>query len=208
LAEKRLLDFRCDKGDKDYVELGGGNKMCTFKLWYDSEILGRRGFVKVQINFVEKLCFPAYDAELRSLVSGESREIELLFPEYREYLRPISFMVYDVREIFCEKVRAILTRVGVKARDFVDVYLINEKYGFSPEEYTGCIKEKTEFVLRHYAKYRQNLQAKKQLIELKALFRWGDEKDLLLRPINEESFTRFNESFLEYLGTISDTVNI
>jgi len=101
LAEKRLLDFRCDKGDKDYVELGGGNKMCTFKLWYDSEILGRRGFVKVQINFVEKLCFPACDAELRSLVSGESREeIELLFPEYIEYLRPISFRVYDVREIF------------------------------------------------------------------------------------------------------------
>jgi len=105
-------------------------------------------------------------------------------------------------------VRAILTRVGVKARDFVDVYLINEKYGFSPEEYTGCIKEKTEFALGLYDKYRQNFQAKKQLIELKALFRWGDEKDLLLRPIDEEGFTRFNESFLEYLSSISDTVNI
>jgi len=181
IAEKRRLDFRCDKGDRDYVELGGGNKTCTFKLWYDSEILGRRGFVKVQINFVEKLCFHADEAELKSLISDGSKEIELLFPQYREYLNPITFMVYDIREILCEKVRAILTRRGVKARDFVDVYLISEKFGINPEEYTECIKEKTEFALKLYRKYLRNLRAKRPLIESKSLFRWGDEKHLLLK---------------------------
>jgi len=207
LAEKRLLDFRCNKGDRDYVELGGGNKTCTFKLWYDSEVLGRRSFVKVQINFVEKLCFPADEAELRSLISDGSKKIELLFPEFRDYLNPIPFRVYDVREILCEKVRAILTRVGVKARDFVDVYLIKEKFGVDPEEYTDCIKEKTEFALKLYRKYRRNLRAKKQLIESKRLFKWGDEKDLLLRPINEEQFSQFNTTFLEYLKNIVNMLN-
>lgn len=207
VAEKRRLDFRCDKGDRDYVELGGGNKTCTFKLWYDSEILGRRSFVKVQINFVEKLCFPAEEAELRSLISDGSKEIELLFPEYREYLNPILFRVYDVREILCEKVRAILTRVGVKARDFVDVYLIKDKFGVNPEEYTDCIKEKTEFALKLYRKYRRNLHAKKPLIESKSLFKWGDEKDLLLRTINEKQFNRFNIKFLEYLKIIANMLN-
>ncbi|RLC72151.1 MAG: hypothetical protein DRI26_03610 [Chloroflexi bacterium] len=207
IAKKRQLNFRCDKGDRDYVELGGGNKTCTFKLWYDSEILGRRSFVKVQINFVEKLCFPADEAELRSLISDGSREIELLFPEYREYLKPIPFRIYDVREILCEKVRAILTRVGVKARDFVDIYLIKEKFGIDPEKYTDCIKEKTAFALKLYQKYRQNLRAKKHLIESKRLFKWGDEKDLLLRPINEKQFNQFNTTFLEHLKNIAETLN-
>lgn len=83
-------------GNRDYVELGGGTKTCTLKLWYVSEILGRRSFVKVKINFVEKLCFPTDEAELKSLISDGSKEIELLFPEYREYLDSIIFRVYDV----------------------------------------------------------------------------------------------------------------
>ena len=206
-ADNRQLDFMCDKGNRDYVELGGGNKTCTLKLWYDSEILDRRSFVKVQINFVEKLCFPTSEAELKSLISDGSKEIELLFPEYREYLNPITFMVYNVREILCEKVRAILTRVGVKARDFVDVYLINEKFGIDPEEYTDCIKEKTEFALKLYRKYRLNLRAKKPLIESKSLFKWGDEKDLLLRTINEKQFNQFNIKFLEYIKNIANILN-
>src|SRR4030042_174662 len=44
---------------RDYVELGGGNKTCTFKIWYQSEVLGRRSFMKIQINFVERLYFPS-----------------------------------------------------------------------------------------------------------------------------------------------------
>ncbi len=207
VAENRGLDFRCEKGNREYVELGGGNKACTFKLWYDSDVLNRRGFVKVQINFVEKLCFPEDEGELKSLISNGSREIELLFPEYREYFNPIPFMVYDVREILCEKVRAILTRVGVKARDFVDIYLINKMFGINAEEYTDCIKEKTDFALKLYRKYRRNILAKKPLIESKSLFKWGDEKDLLLKPINEKQFNQFNTKFFEYIRNVANMVN-
>ncbi len=45
-----------------------------------------------------------------------------MFPRlYKEYRTSIVFKVYDIREIFCEKVRAILTRRGFKERDFIDV---------------------------------------------------------------------------------------
>jgi predicted nucleotidyltransferase component of viral defense system len=57
IAKRRGLDFKCGKSDRKYVELGGGNKTCTFKVWYQSEVLGRRSFLKVQMNFVEKLYF-------------------------------------------------------------------------------------------------------------------------------------------------------
>jgi len=44
------LDFKCVKSNPSYVELGGSNKFCTFKLWFDSEFW-EHSFIKVQINF-------------------------------------------------------------------------------------------------------------------------------------------------------------
>lgn len=35
----RELDFKCSKNDPDYVELGGSNKICTFKIWYHLAVL-------------------------------------------------------------------------------------------------------------------------------------------------------------------------
>ena len=94
--------------------MGGGNKTCTFKIWYHSEVLDRRSFVKVQINFVEKMYFAPLKAELKSLLSKEHEEINVLFPEQTEYPQRIAFDVYGINEILCEKVRAILTRRGPK----------------------------------------------------------------------------------------------
>jgi hypothetical protein len=55
-AREEGMDFTCDKSNREFVELGGGNKTCTFKLWYTSKVLGTRGFIKVQVNYVESLC--------------------------------------------------------------------------------------------------------------------------------------------------------
>ncbi|MEA3255273.1 MAG: hypothetical protein U9Q22_05515 [Candidatus Altiarchaeota archaeon] len=32
VARKRDLEFRCEKENREYVELGGGNKFVTFRL--------------------------------------------------------------------------------------------------------------------------------------------------------------------------------
>lgn len=99
IAKKRGLDFKCLKDNRSYVELGEGNKTCTFKIWYQSEVLGRKSFLKVQMNFVEKLYFSLKSAKLGSFLPEEREELALLFPEFKEYTQKILFDVYDVREI-------------------------------------------------------------------------------------------------------------
>lgn len=173
IASKRDLDFKCEKNNRNYVELGGSDKTCTLKIWYQSETLGHISFIKAQINFVEKLYFTPQKAELKSLLNKEEQEgRDTLFPEYKEYTQGISFDVYDIREILSEKVRSILTRKGIKARDFLDVYLISSKFGINLEDLYEIIVDKTKFILNLYEKYRKNLETKKDLIASESAFTW------------------------------------
>ena len=82
-----------------------------------------------------------------------SKGMKLLYPEYRDYLKPLYFAVYDKREIAAEKIRAILTRRGIKTRDFIDLYILHKKFGIEPESIETCAVEKTELALKLYAKY-------------------------------------------------------
>jgi hypothetical protein len=201
-------DFVYDKGDKRYVELGGSNKTVTFKLWYDSEILKHESFVKVQISFIEKILYPPSTRELDSLLSSrEHDELRAVFPEeYGEYGRKLSFPVYDIREILCEKVRAILTRRGVSARDFVDAHLISKTYGIEVAELRPQIVDKTSFAIGMYEKYRKNLEEKTKLLSSGNIFEWGRERDLLLRRIDEREFYGFVREFTGELKSIATDV--
>jgi predicted nucleotidyltransferase component of viral defense system len=203
MAKKRSLDFKCLKDNRNYAELGGGNKTCTFKIWYQSEVFGRKSFLKVQMSFVEKLFFPLKSGELGSLMPEENEELTLLFPEFKEYTQKILFDVYDVREILCEKIRAILTRKGIKARDFLDVYLIHIEFGIGLEDVYDCSVEKTRFSLRLYERYRKNLEEKKTIVT-SAPFTWGEEKGLLLKDINEKEFYKFLEKLKLFLKKVID----
>jgi predicted nucleotidyltransferase component of viral defense system len=200
------LEFRCKKHNKKFVELGGGNKLCTFKIWYRSEVLNRESFMKVQINFVEKLFFAPQKAELKSLLSGHDEELSLLFPEYEEYRQKIPFEVYDIREILTEKIRSILTRKGIKACDFLDVYLISKKHKINLEEMYNPIVSKIQFMLDFYEKYRENLEAKKDLVTAQP-FRWDEEKGLLLQQIDEKEFFKFLEKLNPFLKRVIEEVS-
>jgi predicted nucleotidyltransferase component of viral defense system len=202
IASERELDFKCAKHNREYVELGGGNKTCTFKIWYQSGVLSRRSFVKVQMNFVEKVLFKMRKAELKSLLTEEHEELDALFLEYKEYVQGISFCVYDVREILSEKVRAILTREGIKARDFVDVYFICKKFNIRLEDVYQSVVDKTLFMLALYEKYRRNLAEKKETVISEKASRWGEEKGLLLQKIDEQEFYKFIEDFNLFLKKV------
>lgn len=192
IAGKRGLDFKCDKANTDYVELGGSDRTCTLKIWYQSEILNRRSFIKVQINFVESMCFPPKNGRLNGLLTSTHEELKALFPaEYAEYSQKIPFVVYDIREILSEKVRALLTREGTKARDFLDVYFICTRLGIKLEDVEKCIVTKTDFALKLYDKYRTNLKEKIELLNSGKIFEWSEERDLLLSEINEGDFYTF-----------------
>ncbi len=202
IAAKRGLDFKCVKSNRDYVELGGSNKTCTLKIWYESETLKRRSFVKVTINFVERMCFAPKKGELRGLLAEKHEELEALFPEETsEYAKEIPFAVYDIREILCEKVRALLTREGTKARDFLDVYFICTRFGINLKDVEPCLLRKMEFALKLYRKYRTNLKDKVTLLHSGTLFEWGEERDLLLTEIGAD-FYAFLRQFDEFLKTI------
>jgi predicted nucleotidyltransferase component of viral defense system len=49
-------------------------------------------------------------------------------------MQKIPFDVYDVREVLSEKIRSILAQQGIKARDFLDVYLISKKQQIELED--------------------------------------------------------------------------
>jgi hypothetical protein len=55
----------------------------------------------------------------------------------------------DIRNILCENVRALLTREGTKARDFLDVYLTWKRFGIRPEDEEECIVGKIDFSLKY-----------------------------------------------------------
>jgi predicted nucleotidyltransferase component of viral defense system len=207
IAAKRGFEFKCQKSNRDFVELGGSNKNCTFKIWYASDILKRRGFVKVQINFVEQVCFRPVRGKLNSLTTGKHDELNVLFAEYKEYSTPVTFSIYDIREILGEKVRALLTREGTKARDFIDVYLIFKRFEVKPEDVEACILNKMKFTLRLYSKYRSNLKEKTALLNSGRIFDWGREKELLLSEIDERDFYSFLNGFQAFLRRIVQAVD-
>ncbi|MBI5347271.1 MAG: nucleotidyl transferase AbiEii/AbiGii toxin family protein [Candidatus Aenigmarchaeota archaeon] len=209
IATKRGLDFKCAKGNHDYVELGGGNKTLTFKVWYDSEILNRRSFIKAQINFLEDLRFSPAKSILKGMLDRHIEELKVLFPEeYKEYSGHIPFDTYDIKEIMCEKIRSILTRKGVKARDFVDVYLISKKFGIWPENLKKDIVTKTLFSLNLYNKYRNNFNEKKKLLKTKDIFVWRHEKGLLLTDIDEKEFYVFLGKLVTFLYEVIEDVEL
>jgi predicted nucleotidyltransferase component of viral defense system len=167
IAESERLDFVLNKADRDFVELGGSNKFCTFKLWYGTGI--NRSFIKVQINFVEVLCFNSSRIDLSTFMDVED-ELIRVFPEEAPYYKPVSLLAYDPREILCEKIRAILTRRGIKARDFVDLFMLKEKMSLDVSDQHVCMTRKITFMPEFYAKYRENIHQKKQLLREEGLF--------------------------------------
>lgn len=209
ISQKRKMDFQLDKTNRDYVELGGGGKMVTFKLWYPSEILKRRSFLKIQINFVDKIKFKAEKAALKSLLANRNgSEAELLFPElYRECSQLIPSDVYHIKEIAGEKVRAILTRKGIKTRDVLDLFMICSQLGLDFRQIKKEIIEKTIFILNDYEKYQKNFEGKKTVLSAD-LFSLGAEKELLLMKVDEQKLDLFLQEFMVFLREVITEIEV
>jgi len=206
IAAKRGFEFKSDKTNRDYVKIGSSNKMVTFKVWYNSEITNTKTFFIIQINFLDLILFDTKKGKLKSLLekNDKTKRIELLYPEFfKEYSSPVSFEVYDIKEIICEKIRAILTRKGIKGRDFLDVYLISKEFSINLDDVKDKIIKKLIFILDKYERYRDNLEAKEKTNAFSGnFFKWGEEKNLLLKEIDEKDFYAFLDKFSEFLSKI------
>ena len=199
IAKQVDLDFKMEKENKRYLQFGGSNAFVTFKIWYDSIVLNKSSFVKIQINFIEKLKYEIKELPAIFILGNrDKKEIELLFNDYSYLLKPVKIKAYDLKEILIEKVRAILTRRGIKARDFVDVFLITKKNKLELNDFKKEIKEKINDMLK-FEKYTLNIKNKE--VQLNDDFILGEEEALMLTPI-DKSFPKFLKEFNVFLREI------
>ena len=197
VASQLKLDFKADKSDSKYVQLGGSNKFSTFKLWYNSEISAQEQFIKIQISFFDILVFPISKRNFVSVLKKKPEGFEFLFPEEKSLFETKKILCYDLREILLEKFRAILTRRGIKVRDFIDVYKITKKKKIDYRILRKDIIAKIRFMLR-YEKYLQNLAG----FKLEEIFLKEGEK-LLLESLPKD-FNNFVQELQFFLEDIAD----
>ena len=205
IAKQFDLDFKIEKENRKYFEFGGSNAFVTFKLWYDSVVLNKPSFIKIQINFIEKLNYEIKELPAIFILGNrDKKEIETLFNDYSYLLNPVKIKVYDLREILIEKVRAILTRRGIKARDFVDVFLIVKKNNLNLNDFRKEIIEKISDMLK-FEKYTLNIKNKET--QLKEDLILGEEEALMLTPI-DKGFPKFLKEFNLFLMEIIKELKI
>jgi len=196
IAKQFNLDFKIEKENRKYFEFGGSNAFVTLKLWYDSIVLNKQSFIKIQVNFIEKLEYPIKEMPAIFILGNkDKKEIETLFPNYSYLTEPVRIKVYDIREILIEKIRAILTRRGIKARDFVDVFLIVKKEKLSLNDFKKQIIEKMTDMLK-FEKYNQNIKNKETQLNKDIIS--GEEEALILTPI-DKGFPKFLKEFNVFL---------
>ncbi len=183
IAHNMELDFRCDLKNKNYVEFGSGSRMATFKLWKGSEL------IKIQVNFVERLLFPSRDAVAKTLLTGRdvSDEDKAYFREFLEFYQPVEVSAYNIEEILCEKMRAILTRQAMKLRDIYDVFMI-WKAGVRIEELKEEILEKIRSAMR-FKKYRDALKASVDTLSLESILEDPAEMEMFVVKPGEEFYS-------------------
>ncbi len=205
IAKQFNLDFKIEKENNKYFEFGGSNAFVTLKIWYDSVVLNKQSFIKIQVNFIEKLNYPIKELPAIFILGNkDKKEIETLFPNYSYLTEPVGIKVYDVREILIEKARAILTRRGVKVRDFVDVFFIVKKNKLNLNDFKKQIIDKISDMLK-FEKYAQNIKNKET--QLKEDLILGEEEALMLTPI-DKGFPNFLKEFNVFLRQIIKDLKI
>ena len=99
--------------------------------------------------------------------------------EFKAYTQTVRFNCYDQREIYIEKCRASLTRQIFKLRDYIDILALENEYECHIPELSDEIAEKTEYTLKIYQKYRENIKQ-----QTKSSPSQIEEKKLLIKPMS------------------------
>lgn len=188
------LNFKPDKTNKDYFEFGDGNRFTTIKIWYKSTETGLDSFVKIQINFIEHLEYEVKRRKANNLIFNKAQDF-LLPPGSEWAFQTPIIKCYGIKEILCEKIRAVLTRRGVKPRDFIDIYMIEKAEKTISEKLEKKIIRKTRSALDN-AKYLRNLENKKKTTPEYAE---NQEARLMLTKLDRDFYNSFLKRFNIFL---------
>jgi len=206
--EKIGLRFKFDKADRNFVEIGNNNKLVTFKVYYNSVLTGKSSFIKIQINFLEKIMFAPPTKELNPLIKpGQfTKEDQIYFKEFLDFYKIIKMKVYDIKEIVTEKFRSILTRKAIKSRDAIDLLFIYQKFKIRPQDLLKETKEKLLYSINSYEKYKDNLilaRDKLQTLE----FQYGEVRPPVIKPFNKEDFDNYVKELKPLLIEMAEEIN-
>ncbi len=208
IAKGYDFDFKLEKSNRRYVELGSNNKLVTFKMWYRSVFTGAESFIKVQITFLEAIKYPiAEKAILPIIKAGILSETECkYFSDYVDIYKPLKFHVYELREIASEKVRALLTRNGIKARDIVDLYFIEKKHKIHVGALKDTCIEKVNFAIGSYNKYKKAFVARGAALEKEVLLE--NVLHIMLTDLNRKDFDNFTQKLSAFLEEVKAGIKL
>ncbi len=204
IAKSTNLNFKPNKNEDKFIEFGGSNAFVTFKLWYFSKELQKDTFIKIQINYKEKLEFPIKIAQAKTIIPHTlEKDFSNMFPnEAKTLLSHINIKTYDIKEILIEKIRAILTRRGTKARDYIDVYMILNSEKIELETFRKKIIDKITVMLK-FEKYKSNLINKQSS---NFPFKKEEEEEILLIKIDAD-FEDFLTKLRNFLNELIKEIN-
>lgn len=203
ISKKYGFDFEFEKDNRNYVEIGGGSKIVTFKIWYNSVLTEMKSFFKIQVNFLENIKFQIKREKLNNLIkaSSFSENERKYFKDFLDFYRMSpAYNIYDINEIACEKIRSILTRRGMKTRDVLDLYLIKKNFGVDFEKIKHACNDKIIFSIKMYKKYKENFNKIVSQSITKEEISAESVEHLLLTEIDEKDFDNFLEEFLSFLN--------
>ena len=202
------FDFKFDKSDRNFVEIGNNNKLVTFKVYYDSILTGKPSFIKIQINFLEKIIFAPQVKELNPLIKNSqfTKEDQIYFKEFLDFYKTITIKAYNLKEIVTEKFRSILTRKAIKSRDAIDLLFIYQKFKIKPQDFLKETKEKLLYSIHNYEKYKDNLiltRDKLQTLE----FQYNEVRPLVIKPFNKEDFDKYVKELKPLLIEMAEEID-
>ena len=111
----------------------------------------------------------------------------------------MKYFAYDMREIVCEKVRALLTRKGMKTRDVADLYFIEKERKLNIEDLKDTCVEKAIFAINSYKKYRENFEGRSRIMRKERDFLVGEAEYLMLVKVDRKNFDAFLKRLLPFL---------
>lgn len=205
--ERIELGFKFDKADRNFVEIGNNNKLVTFKVYYNSVLTGKQSFIKIQINFLEKIIFTPQTKELNHLIKPNqfTKEDQIYFKEFLDFYKAITIKAYDIKEIVAEKFRSIVTRKAIKSRDAIDLLFIYQKFKIKPQDFLKETKEKLLYSINSYEKYKDNfILARDKLQTLE--FQYKEVSYLVIKPFKKEDFDAYVKELKLFLIEVAEDV--
>ncbi|MFH1065018.1 MAG: nucleotidyl transferase AbiEii/AbiGii toxin family protein [Nanoarchaeota archaeon] len=182
-ADSLGMEFSINRSDSRFCSILHGRVVYIFRVYYSEN-----RFIKVEINFVEKMLYPPEEIMVRAITDFfDSRELMFTLGLNINNFRVPS---YSLEEITLEKFRALLTRNEFKERDLFDLFLIRNSLMAD----AGKIVDKIESSSLIKKGLEKLIAGKLLLLEKGEFFR-STEKigDLAIIKYNPAEFERFKK---------------